>query len=183
MYWKFPMILIQHSVNSDWLFNTQSRILQVDWLILENNEKATLKVVSSHYWPLKFVLAGWLHHAHDIWKPRTRIWHSYYHTQYSNEWKKTLSRLHLDRYWHHNKLAALKWTLVPEIISKMQHPFPSWPLRAVNSYITGTMLYLFVFRIVWLIMCWLQLITHYKNRKIDHHVFSDIDDIYIYIYI
>ena len=43
------MMLIQHSVNSDWLFNTQSSILQVDWLILENNEKAILKVVSSHY--------------------------------------------------------------------------------------------------------------------------------------
>ena len=27
---------------SDSLFNTQSRILQADWLILENNEKATL---------------------------------------------------------------------------------------------------------------------------------------------
>ena len=27
---------------SDWLFNTQSRILQADWLTFENNEKATL---------------------------------------------------------------------------------------------------------------------------------------------
>ena len=29
---------------SDWLFNTQSRALQADWLILENNEKATLNI-------------------------------------------------------------------------------------------------------------------------------------------
>ena len=29
---------------SDWLFNTQSRVLQADWLILENNEKATLNI-------------------------------------------------------------------------------------------------------------------------------------------
>ena len=29
----------QHT-KSDWLFNTQSRVLQVDWFILENNEKA-----------------------------------------------------------------------------------------------------------------------------------------------
>ena len=36
------MMLIQHSVNSDWLFNTQSRVLQADWSILENNEKAAL---------------------------------------------------------------------------------------------------------------------------------------------
>ena len=36
------MMLIQPSVNSDWLFNTQSRVLQADWLILETNEKATL---------------------------------------------------------------------------------------------------------------------------------------------
>ena len=33
------MMLIQHSVNSDWRFNTQSRLLQADWLI---GEKATL---------------------------------------------------------------------------------------------------------------------------------------------
>ena len=38
------MMLIQHSVNSDWLFNTQSRVLQADWLILENDEKATLNI-------------------------------------------------------------------------------------------------------------------------------------------
>ena len=30
-------MLLQHSVMSDWLFNTQSRVLQADWLILENN--------------------------------------------------------------------------------------------------------------------------------------------------
>ena len=38
------MMLIHHSVNYDWLFNIQSRVLQVDWLILENNEKATLNI-------------------------------------------------------------------------------------------------------------------------------------------
>ena len=31
------------SVNSGWLCNIQSRVLQADWL-LENNEKATLNV-------------------------------------------------------------------------------------------------------------------------------------------
>ena len=34
-------IFIQHSVNSDWLCNTQSRVPQGDWL-LGSNEKATL---------------------------------------------------------------------------------------------------------------------------------------------
>ena len=29
---------------SDWLFNTQSRVLQADWLIFGNNEKATLNI-------------------------------------------------------------------------------------------------------------------------------------------
>ena len=29
---------------SDWLFDTQSRVLQADWLILKNNEKATLNI-------------------------------------------------------------------------------------------------------------------------------------------
>ena len=38
------MMLIQHSVNSGWLFNTQSRVLQADWFILKINEKATLNI-------------------------------------------------------------------------------------------------------------------------------------------
>ena len=29
---------------SDWLFNTQSRVLQADWFILEINEEATLNI-------------------------------------------------------------------------------------------------------------------------------------------
>ena len=37
-------MLIQHSVDSDWLFNTQSRVLQADWFILEINEMATLNI-------------------------------------------------------------------------------------------------------------------------------------------
>ena len=44
MYWKFPMIPIQHSVNSDWLFNTQSKVLQAGWFMLEINEKTTLNI-------------------------------------------------------------------------------------------------------------------------------------------
>ena len=36
------MMLIQCSVNTDWLFNTQSRVLPADWFILEIKEKATL---------------------------------------------------------------------------------------------------------------------------------------------
>ena len=38
------LIHVQHSVNSDWLLNTQSRVLQADWLILEINGKATLNI-------------------------------------------------------------------------------------------------------------------------------------------
>ena len=34
----------QHSVNSDWLFNTQSRALRADWFIWQINEKATLNI-------------------------------------------------------------------------------------------------------------------------------------------
>ena len=34
----------QHSFDSDWLFNTQSRVLRTDWLMLKNNEKATLNI-------------------------------------------------------------------------------------------------------------------------------------------
>ena len=44
MYWYFPMMLIQHSVNSDWLFTTQSRVLQAGWLILKYTKKATLNI-------------------------------------------------------------------------------------------------------------------------------------------
>ena len=38
------MVLIQHSVISDWLFNTQPRVLQAEWFILEINEKVTLNI-------------------------------------------------------------------------------------------------------------------------------------------
>ena len=34
---------------SDWLLNTQSKVLQADWLILENNKKATLNI-NMAYW-------------------------------------------------------------------------------------------------------------------------------------
>ena len=44
IYWKFPLMLIQHSVNSDWLFNTQSRVTQADWFILEFDGKATSSI-------------------------------------------------------------------------------------------------------------------------------------------
>ena len=44
IYRKFPMMLIHHSADWDLLFNTQSRVLQADWLVLENNEKATLNM-------------------------------------------------------------------------------------------------------------------------------------------
>ena len=44
IYWEFPIMLIQHPANSDWLLSTQSRVLQADWLILENNERATLNI-------------------------------------------------------------------------------------------------------------------------------------------
>ena len=43
------MMLVQYSVNSDWLFNTQSRVLQADWFILEMNEKATLNINMPNY--------------------------------------------------------------------------------------------------------------------------------------
>ena len=36
------MMLIQHSVDPDLIFNTQSRELQAEWFILEIYEKATL---------------------------------------------------------------------------------------------------------------------------------------------
>ena len=41
-------MLIQHSVHSDWLLNTQSSALEADWLILGNNEMATLDVNISY---------------------------------------------------------------------------------------------------------------------------------------
>ena len=38
------MMVTQHSVKCYWLLNTQSRVLQADWFILEINEKATLNI-------------------------------------------------------------------------------------------------------------------------------------------
>ena len=34
---------------SDWLLNSQSRVQQADWLILENNEKVTLNINMPYY--------------------------------------------------------------------------------------------------------------------------------------
>ena len=41
-------MLTQHSLNSDWPFNSPSRVMQADWFILENNEKATLNINMSY---------------------------------------------------------------------------------------------------------------------------------------
>ena len=38
------MTLIKQSVDSDWLFNIQSRVLQADWFLLGNNGKAIFKI-------------------------------------------------------------------------------------------------------------------------------------------
>ena len=61
------MMLIQHSGNCDWLFKTQSSVLQADWFILVINEKATLNINM----PLLFqehvciaVIRSW----YSIWK-------------------------------------------------------------------------------------------------------------------
>ena len=43
------MMLIQQSVNSDWLFSTQSRVLQAERFILEIKERATLNI-NMPYW-------------------------------------------------------------------------------------------------------------------------------------
>ena len=48
------MMLLQHSVGSDWLFNTQSRVLQTDGCMLENNEKATLNS-NMLYYSIKYI--------------------------------------------------------------------------------------------------------------------------------
>ena len=41
---EIPKIVIKHSLNSDLLLTTQSRVMQADWFILEINEKATLNI-------------------------------------------------------------------------------------------------------------------------------------------
>ena len=38
------MMLMHAQSESYWLSNTQPRVLQADWLNLENNEKATLNI-------------------------------------------------------------------------------------------------------------------------------------------
>ena len=43
------MMLLQHSVNSDWPFNTQSRVLQADWFILEIDDKVSLNIEMSYF--------------------------------------------------------------------------------------------------------------------------------------
>ena len=43
-YWNFPMMLYATQSKSDWLFSTQSREHEADWLISDNYEKATLYI-------------------------------------------------------------------------------------------------------------------------------------------
>ena len=43
------MIFANIQSNSDWLFSAQLRVLPPDWLILENNEKATLNINMPYY--------------------------------------------------------------------------------------------------------------------------------------
>ena len=45
---------------SDWLFNTQSRVLQADRLMLENNEKATLNINMPYFcWWFVWLVSFW----------------------------------------------------------------------------------------------------------------------------
>ena len=43
------MILCNTQSISDWLYNTQSRVLKADLFIFENNEKATWNTKMPHY--------------------------------------------------------------------------------------------------------------------------------------
>ena len=43
------MMLTQQSVNSDWLFKTQSRVLQADWFMFRITKKATLNINMPYY--------------------------------------------------------------------------------------------------------------------------------------
>ena len=49
LYWELPIMLKQHLVNSDKLFNTQSRVLQDDRLLLKNHERVTLNINMINY--------------------------------------------------------------------------------------------------------------------------------------
>ena len=48
-YWKFHKMLYNSKWKSDRLINTQSRVLQADGLILENNEMATLNIIMPYH--------------------------------------------------------------------------------------------------------------------------------------
>lgn len=45
---KFFMMLI-NAYDADWLFNTQLKVLQACWFILDNNVKASLNIIMP-YW-------------------------------------------------------------------------------------------------------------------------------------
>ena len=75
MYWKFPIMLIQHQCytqsQSDWLFNSPSRILLADWLILVNNEKAALNT-NMPYWTCRCRTSTYMH-SEWLWMLLWRI--------------------------------------------------------------------------------------------------------------
>ena len=69
MFWKFPMLHIQHSVVSDCLFNTQSKVLDADLSMLVNNKKVTLNInalLTSSFEPV-LTSPFSIHCLTDIW--------------------------------------------------------------------------------------------------------------------
>ena len=45
---QFPIMLIQHSVSSDWLLNTPLSVHQADWFVVEINDEATSNINMPH---------------------------------------------------------------------------------------------------------------------------------------
>ena len=45
---------------SDWMFNTLSRVLHADWLVLENNEKATLVINKTYSRSSRWLYKFWI---------------------------------------------------------------------------------------------------------------------------
>ena len=63
------MMLIYASQSiADWLFITQSRVLQADWMRLENNEKATLNINMPYLSPSLSVKLS--DHSRSIFNPK-----------------------------------------------------------------------------------------------------------------
>ena len=81
IYWEFPICANQS--NSDWLLHTQPRILQADWIMLDNSEKKkTLYINMPYFQDFSFTFSIRIDSKEDSYKVDMTDWGLRHCSQY-----------------------------------------------------------------------------------------------------